>query len=113
MIEFRPSAARATKINFGGLNCCDHTVETKCRQPDNSMLFTRFTKRFVGHLAPIVFPCVLDALDFGEEIVAVIGKPGRHIAPAVALSHVVGFSICNDVLSTSASSSNGRDRWPC
>jgi 2-keto-4-pentenoate hydratase/2-oxohepta-3-ene-1,7-dioic acid hydratase in catechol pathway len=50
----------------------------------------------MGHGSPIVRPKVSMQLDYEGELVAVIGKAGRHIAKADALSHVAGYSICND-----------------
>ena len=95
-IEFRPPLTRPNKIICVGLNYRDHTAETDYKQPDYPTLFTRFTTSFVGHLAPIVRPRVSAALDFEGELVAVIGRSGRYIAPADALSHVAGYSIFND-----------------
>jgi acylpyruvate hydrolase len=95
-IEFRPPFTRPNKIICVGLNYRDHTAETDYKQPDYPTLFTRFTTSFVGHLAPIVRPRVSEALDFEGELVAVIGRSGRHIAPAEALRYVAGYSIFND-----------------
>ena len=36
-------------------------------------------------------------LDYETELLIVIGKPGRHIPAAQALSHVYGYAILNDV----------------
>jgi acylpyruvate hydrolase len=95
-IRYRPPFVRSNKIICVGLNYRDHTAETDYKQPDYPTLFTRFTTSFVGHLAPIVRPRVSAALDFEGELVAVIGRSGRYIAPADALSHVAGYSIFND-----------------
>jgi acylpyruvate hydrolase len=46
--------------------------------------------------APIVRPRASSQLDFEGELVAIIGKPGRNIAAADALDHVIGYSIFND-----------------
>ena len=50
----------------------------------------------IGQGAPIVRPRVSTQLDFEGEMVAVIGKSGRHIRKEDALSHVAGYSIFND-----------------
>ena len=41
-------------------------------------------------------PRASEKLDYEGELVAVIGKGGRHIPRAAALSHVCGYSIFND-----------------
>jgi acylpyruvate hydrolase len=95
-VEFRPPLTRPNKIICVGLNYREHTQESGYQQPEYPTLFTRFTTSFVGHLAPIVRPRVSAALDFEGELVAVIGRRGRHIAPADALAHVAGYSVFND-----------------
>ena len=85
------------KIICVGLNYRDHSAESGFKQPDYPTLFTRFATSMVGHGAPVVRPKVSDKLDYEGELVAVIGKGGRHISAASALDHVAGYSIFNDV----------------
>ena len=94
--RFQPPFTRSSKIVCVGLNYRDHTAETAYTQPDYPTLFTRFTTSLVAHGAPLIRPRVSHALDFEGELVAVIGRGGRHIAPADALAHVAGYSIFND-----------------
>lgn len=94
--RFQPPFTRSSKIVCVGLNYRDHTAETSYAQPDYPTLFTRFTTSLVAHGAPLIRPRVSHALDFEGELVAIIGKGGRHIAPADALTHVAGYSIFND-----------------
>lgn len=95
-IRFRAPFVRSNKIVCVGLNYRDHTSETHYQQPDYPTLFARFTTSLVGHLAPIVRPRASAALDYEGELVAVIGRGGRHISRADALDHVAGYSIFND-----------------
>jgi 2-keto-4-pentenoate hydratase/2-oxohepta-3-ene-1,7-dioic acid hydratase in catechol pathway len=95
-IEFRPPFSRANKIICVGLNYRDHTDESGYKQPDYPTLFTRFNTSLIGHRASIVRPRVSNALDFEGELVAVIGRGGRHIGIRNALRHVAGYSIFND-----------------
>jgi acylpyruvate hydrolase len=95
-VQFQPPLKRSEKIICVGLNYRDHTAETHYVQPDYPTLFTRFTSSLVAHEAPIVRPRVSHALDFEGELVAVIGRGGRHISRENALEHVVGYSIFND-----------------
>lgn len=44
----------------------------------------------------MISPDVSATLDWEGELVAIIGKAGRHIAPEDALSHVFGWSIYNE-----------------
>ena len=47
-------------------------------------------------MSPIIRPRESEALDYEGELVAVVGRAGRHIAPTEALSHVFGYFIAND-----------------
>jgi 2-keto-4-pentenoate hydratase/2-oxohepta-3-ene-1,7-dioic acid hydratase in catechol pathway len=95
-IQYRPPFTRSNKIICVGLNYRDHTVESGYKQPEYPTLFARFTTSLVAHQALVIRPRASQALDFEGELVAVIGKGGRHIAAADALSHVAGYSIFND-----------------
>ena len=97
-ISFLPPLSRPPKIICVGLNYADHTKESNFAQPDYPTLFFRVATSLVGHGRPMVRPAVTDSegLDFEGEIAAVIGKGGRHISPADALSHVAGYSLFND-----------------
>jgi acylpyruvate hydrolase len=79
-----------------GLNYVDHSLESGFTPPDYPTIFTRFTSTLVGAGDPIVRPKVSVQLDYEGEMVAVIGKGGRHIAEEDALEHVIGYSIFND-----------------
>lgn len=96
-IEWLPPLARPGKIVCVGLNYADHTAESGMKQPDYPTLFARFTTTLVGHDAPVVRPKVSERFDYEGELVAVIGKGGRHIPRATALDHVFGWSVFNDV----------------
>jgi 2-keto-4-pentenoate hydratase/2-oxohepta-3-ene-1,7-dioic acid hydratase in catechol pathway len=79
-----------------GLNYRDHSAESGFKQPDYPTLFSRFNSSLIAHGAPIVRPLVSTQLDYEGELVAVIGKGGRHIPRESALDHVIGYSIFND-----------------
>jgi acylpyruvate hydrolase len=91
----QPLAARG-KIICVGLNYADHAAESSMKLPDYPTLFARFPSSLIAHDEPIVRPRVSDKLDYEGELVAVIGKAGRRIPRAAALSHVSGYSIFND-----------------
>src|SRR5580658_4072813 len=92
-IRYRPPFTRPNKILCVGLNYRDHTTESHYQQPDYPTLFARFNTSLVAHSDPIIRPRASEALDFEGELVAVIGRGGRHIAPADALAHVAGYSL--------------------
>lgn len=95
-IELLPPILNAGKIICVGLNYADHTEESGYKQPDHPTLFARFNSSLIAAGDPIVRPFLSEALDFEGELVAVIGRGGRHIEKRNALDHVVGYSIFND-----------------
>ncbi|BAV51256.1 ureidoglycolate lyase [Mesorhizobium loti] len=95
-VEWLPPIARPGKVICVGLNYVDHSIESGFVPPTYPTLFARFSTSLIGHGAAIRRPEASIQLDYEGEMVAVIGKAGRHIAPAQALSHVAGYSIFND-----------------
>jgi acylpyruvate hydrolase len=91
-----PPIRAPEKVICVGLNYRDHSAESGFKQPDYPTLFSRFNSSLIGDGAPIVRPFASDKLDYEGELVAIIGKGGRHIPLASALDHVIGYSIFND-----------------
>ncbi|MFM7120583.1 MAG: fumarylacetoacetate hydrolase family protein, partial [Gammaproteobacteria bacterium] len=59
-------------------------------------IFARFANAQVGHEQPMVRPHESATLDFEGEIAIVIGRAGRRIPRADAMSYIAGYSIYND-----------------
>jgi 2-keto-4-pentenoate hydratase/2-oxohepta-3-ene-1,7-dioic acid hydratase in catechol pathway len=93
---FLPPLPMPGKIVCVGLNYVDHSLESGFTPPGYPTIFARFASSLIGHGAPILRPAVSVQLDYEGEMVAVIGKGGRHIAKSRALEHVAGYSIFND-----------------
>ena len=91
-----PPLQHPPKIICIGLNFSDHTKESIYEQPDYPTIFLRVATSLVAHNQPIIRPLVSDTLDFEGEIAVVLGKGGRHIAKADALSCVAGYACFND-----------------
>ena len=66
--------------------------------PQFPSLFTKNPATVVGPDAPVFFPAPQsEQLDWEAELAVVIGKGGRDIAEAAAMSHVFGYTCANDV----------------
>lgn len=96
-VDYMPPIGDPEKIICVGLNYADHTAETGFAPPKHPTVFARFASSLVGHDSPVVCPKVSGDLDFEGELVAVVGKAGRHISRERALDHIAGYSIFNDV----------------
>jgi 2-keto-4-pentenoate hydratase/2-oxohepta-3-ene-1,7-dioic acid hydratase in catechol pathway len=66
--------------------------------PQFPSLFTKNPATVVGPDAAVFFPSPhSEQLDWEAELAVVIGKGGRDIAEAAAMSHVFGYTCANDV----------------
>ncbi len=62
------------------------------------MLFTKATTTINGPYDPFVIdPEVSTAIDWEVELGLIIGKGGKHISEADALSHIFGYTVINDI----------------
>ena len=95
-VKFLPPLIRSPKIICIGLNYADHITESGIKPPEYPTVFARFASSLIGHGAPIIRPGVSTQLDYEGELVAVIGKTGRHISKEDALDHVAGYALFND-----------------
>ena len=84
------------KILCIGLNYADHVAETGREQKAHPAVFTRWADTLVADGAPLVRPRESTRFDYEGELAVVIGKPGRRIARAEALTHVAGYAVVND-----------------
>jgi 2-keto-4-pentenoate hydratase/2-oxohepta-3-ene-1,7-dioic acid hydratase in catechol pathway len=95
-LTFLPPVQRPSKIVCLGLNYKDHAEESGQPIPEFPVLFARFPSSLIGHNAPIILPKASASLDWEAELVLVLGKGGKTISEANALSHVAGYSCFND-----------------
>ncbi len=96
-VTFLPVVANPGKIICVGLNYLEHRLEGKhAATTPAPALFLRVPESQTGHLRPLLCPAESDQFDFEAEMAVVIGKAGRRISEADALSHVAGISAYND-----------------
>jgi 2-keto-4-pentenoate hydratase/2-oxohepta-3-ene-1,7-dioic acid hydratase in catechol pathway len=86
------------KIICVGVNFPDRNAEYKDGQdaPPNMSLFPRFARSFTGAGQPLIRPPESPQLDYEGEIAIIIGKGGRRIPEASALSHIAAVTLCNE-----------------
>ena len=66
--------------------------------PDFPIVFSKVPECVIGHQDAIRFPeGVSDSVDYEAELAVIIGRGGRGISKAQAMSHVWGYSIINDM----------------
>jgi 2-keto-4-pentenoate hydratase/2-oxohepta-3-ene-1,7-dioic acid hydratase in catechol pathway len=95
-VQLLPPIHHPHKAFAIGLNYVDHAAEGNWTAPTQPIIFHRFSTSWVAHQVAIEKPKLSDQFDFEGEIVAIIGKAGKHISKEKALEHVAGYSIFND-----------------
>jgi 2-keto-4-pentenoate hydratase/2-oxohepta-3-ene-1,7-dioic acid hydratase in catechol pathway len=97
-LKFLRPIVRPGKIICVGVNYADRNAEYKdnSEQPKYPSLFVRFPDSLVAHEEAIVRPPESKQLDYEGEIALVIGRAGRRVSEADALTHVLGYTICNE-----------------
>ena len=95
-VELLAPLRRPGKIICIGLNYADHSKESGFETPTYPAIFSRYASSLMGDGAPMIRPHVSEQLDYEGELVAVVGKRGRHIPKEKALDHVLGYSVFND-----------------
>jgi acylpyruvate hydrolase len=61
------------------------------------VLFSKFASNLIAGDADIELPPESRQVDYEGELAVVIGTPGRRIAEADALDHVLGYTVANDI----------------
>jgi 2-keto-4-pentenoate hydratase/2-oxohepta-3-ene-1,7-dioic acid hydratase in catechol pathway len=89
---------RPGKIVCVGVNYTGRNAEYKdgSDAPKYQSLFLRLPDSFVAHRQPLVRPPESVQFDYEGEIAVVIGRAGRRITPDAAMSHVAGYTVCNE-----------------
>jgi 2-keto-4-pentenoate hydratase/2-oxohepta-3-ene-1,7-dioic acid hydratase in catechol pathway len=88
---------RPGKIICIGLNYSDHAAESGQPIPQYPVVFAKYANAIVGPGEAIILPRVTDQVDYEAELGFVIGKRGRYVPEADAMSYVAGYLPINDV----------------
>lgn len=97
-IKYALPVARPGKIICLGLNYMDHVKEGKYADniPKFPTIFFRVLTSLAAHKQPLIRPLVSETFDYEAELVAVIGKRGKHVKKEDAASVIAGWSCFNE-----------------
>ena len=93
--EFQAPLPRPSQLFAVGLNYRHHAQEMNLVLPTQPMVFTKFPSAVARPNASIAIPAA--TTDWESELVVVVGRSGRDIAVADALSHVAGYMVGQDI----------------
>ena len=79
-----------------GLNYKDHIKEGGYSVPEYPALFMRGANSLLAAGQPIIRPQCSHKLDYEAELMIIVGRRGRHISEAQALSYVFAYTTFND-----------------
>jgi ureidoglycolate lyase len=97
-VTLRSPIKRPGKILAIGLNYADHIAESGREKPTQQMWFMKASSSIAGPYDAIQLPKASPgSVDYEVELVAVIGKGGRHISREDAPKAVFGYCVGNDV----------------
>jgi len=105
-----PCVGSVGKFICIGLNYADHAKEAGVAVPVEPVIFMKATSSISGPDDNIVIPRGSKKTDWEVELGVVIGKPGRYVEEANALSHISGYCLVNDV-SERAFQMEGTGQW--
>lgn len=80
-----------------GLNYKDHADEQGLDYPKTPLLFGKSPMAAVGPNDDIVYPEVVEQLDYEVELGVVIGKTAKKISAEDAFKYVAGYTVFHDV----------------
>jgi 2-keto-4-pentenoate hydratase/2-oxohepta-3-ene-1,7-dioic acid hydratase in catechol pathway len=95
-VKLLPVIPNPAKIFCVGHNYETHRAETGRAKVGHPSIFLRFADTLIADGDAIIRPVNSTSLDYEAELALIIGKGGRHIAEADAMSHVAGFACAND-----------------
>jgi len=96
-VKLKAPIPRPGKIICIGLNYSDHAAETGQAIPAFPVVFAKYENTVIADGESIVLPKVSNQVDYEAELGFVIGRKGRYISEADALSYVAGYLPVNDV----------------
>lgn len=96
-VKLEAPVPRPGKIFAIGLNYADHIEESKMAKPERQVWFTKAQTSVNGPYDPIEIAKTTFTADYEVELVAIVGKGGKHISAADAPSAIFGYCVGNDV----------------
>ncbi len=96
-VKLEAPVQRPGKIFAIGLNYADHIAESKMATPERQVWFTKAQTSVNGPHDPIEIAKGTMTADYEVELVAIVGKGGKHLAAPDAPAAIFGYCVGNDV----------------
>ena len=90
--------ARPGAVVCIGMNYAAHAAETGAAPPEQPVVFFKTPNTVTGPNDDVVIPPGSEKTDWEVELAIVIGSQASYLdSPAVAMQHIAGFTVANDV----------------
>ena len=96
-VEFASPVGRPSKIVCIGLNYSDHAAEVGMDPPSEPIIFLKSSTSLAGPSGPVIKPPHATKLDWEVELCVIMGSMASFVSEDVALDHVAGYAVGNDV----------------
>lgn len=96
-VRLKAPVPRPGKIFAIGLNYADHIAESGLGTPERQVWFTKAQTSVNAPYDPILIARGTMTPDYEAELVAVIGKGGKHISATDAPAAIFGYCVGNDM----------------
>lgn len=96
-VRLEAPVQRPGKIFAIGLNYADHIAESNMPAPERQVWFTKAQTAVNGPYDPILIARGCVANDYEAELVAIVGKGGKHISATDAPGAIFGYCVGNDM----------------
>lgn len=96
-VRLEAPVQRPGKIFAIGLNYADHIAESKMETPQRQVWFTKAQTSVNGPYDDIQIAKGTMTNDYEVELVAIIGKGGKHVSANDAAGAIFGYCVGNDV----------------
>jgi 2-keto-4-pentenoate hydratase/2-oxohepta-3-ene-1,7-dioic acid hydratase in catechol pathway len=96
-VKLEAPVQRPGKIFAIGLNYADHIEESKMAVPERQVWFTKAQTSVNAPYDPIEIAKGTTTNDYEVELVAIIGKGGKHVSADNAPATIFGYCVGNDV----------------
>ncbi len=97
-----------TKVVAVGKNYAEHAAEMASELPDTPIIFLKPPTSVIGPMSPIRLPGASQEVHHEAELAVVMGKVARNVAAEDVSSHILGYTVANDVTARDLQRADGQ-----
>jgi 2-keto-4-pentenoate hydratase/2-oxohepta-3-ene-1,7-dioic acid hydratase in catechol pathway len=95
--RYGPCVSGTGKFICIGLNYADHAAESGSKVPPEPVIFMKATSAIIGCHDNVEIPRTSIETDWEVELGVIIGSHAKYVSEDMAMDHVAGYCVINDV----------------